>query len=132
MSTQGALMPDHTVSGARVVYKLSPSRVVINRGKNHGVKIGQVFLIYDLGEVIIDPIENTELGQLEIVRGRGRVVHLQENLATVNSIEVDKERIRVTTGAATRLTSILGPEETEKISDAPFDGVEVGDYCRPI
>ena len=131
MNTQSELMPQRTIKDARVAYKLSPSRVVINRGKDQGVSLDQVFLIYALGDVVIDPVENSELGQLEIVRGRGRVTHLQENLATVDSIEVKRERVKTLPGAG-NFASFLGPSETQTISEAPFDDVEVGDYCRPI
>ena len=53
-------------------------KVVINRGIKHDIRLGQRFLIYKLSdEEIIDPITKEPLGYLEIVKGTGKVIHLQ-------------------------------------------------------
>lgn len=64
--------------------------VVINKGFDQGVEIGQKYLVVGLGEMIIDPDTKEELGQLEIVRGRVIVTHVQQNIATAESYEYDK------------------------------------------
>lgn len=47
--------------------------IFINKGKNDGVEIGQVFLIVEIGQSL------GEFGVLASKRGRAQVVHLQEN-----------------------------------------------------
>jgi hypothetical protein len=60
-------------------------RVVINRGSESGVKMGQRFLIYGIGKEILDPVTTKSLGKLEFVRGTGKVIHLQTNMAVIES-----------------------------------------------
>lgn len=59
--------------------------LVLNKGEKDGIKVGQRFLIYSIGDEIIDPDTKESLGNLEIVKGTGRVTHLQEKVATIAS-----------------------------------------------
>src|SRR5437773_10908753 len=61
----------------------SPTRFVLAAGKEHGVDEGMEFIIYKLTEPIYDPETKESLGQLELHKGREKVVHVQEKLATV-------------------------------------------------
>ncbi|WP_146101802.1 hypothetical protein [Rhodopila globiformis] len=69
-----------------------PLEVVIDRGAQPGVQSGDRFLMFGLGPHITDPDTGKDLGQLEIVRGRGEVVHVQENLATIRTLERRRTR----------------------------------------
>jgi hypothetical protein len=69
----------------RVAHVLSDTRVVLNKGEKDGLKINQRFLIFGLRAEVLDPDTNQSLGILEEVRGTGRVIHLQERMATVES-----------------------------------------------
>lgn len=61
-------------------------KIVINAGVNKGIKIGQRFLVYALSDhEILDPDTKASLGFLEIVKGTGKVVHVQEQMATIES-----------------------------------------------
>jgi len=64
-----------------------PHEAVINQGSNAGIKVGDIFLVFGQGAVVSDPATGEPLGALEVVRGRGKVVHVQERMATVRSIE---------------------------------------------
>src|SRR5437762_2733110 len=68
-----------------VAYVADDTRVVLNRGRLDGVKIGQRFLVFGIGREIEDPRTKEKLGRLESVRGTGRVVHVQDHLATIDS-----------------------------------------------
>lgn len=61
-------------------------QVVINKGSADGIKIDDLFLIYELGEEMFDPETEDSLGKLEIVKGRGKVTHVQEKMSTIESI----------------------------------------------
>ncbi|WP_414470396.1 hypothetical protein [Methanobacterium sp. ACI-7] len=58
--------------------------VVINKGSEDGVKEGDVFVIYDEGEEIID-ITGESLGTLEIVKGKVEVDHTAERYSICSS-----------------------------------------------
>jgi hypothetical protein len=64
--------------------------VVINAGSEKGVGLGDKFLIVGLGETIKDPETNEELEQLEIVKGRGEISHVQSKIATLRSSEIEQ------------------------------------------
>ena len=75
---------------ALVVDKFS---VVINRGSEEGVKIGDRFMLYELSDEIIDPETNKAIGRLEIAKGTGQVMQVQEHISLVRS-----DRKHVVTG----------------------------------
>lgn len=118
---------------ARVVDIVDEYRVVMNRGSRDGVKVGQRFLVYGVGESeLVDPDTGENLGRLEVVRGIGNVTHVQEKVATISSTQsapLPKRIVRRTTG-------FFGPPETETIQEGaetlPFDSPTKGDYVRPI
>ena len=56
----------------KVVKLLDEYKIVINKGANDGIKVGQVFLVYKEDEELFDPDTNESLGRLEIVKGKGK------------------------------------------------------------
>ena len=75
---------------AQVVHIQDNLTVIINAGENKGVKNGQRFLIVGIGQEIYDPETKESLGMLEIIRGKAEVIHVQEKIATLKSIELLK------------------------------------------
>ncbi len=111
-------------------------KIVINRGSEHGVRKGQIFQIYTLSnEEIKDPESGESLGRLEIVRGVGKVVHIQSQMATLESTKkasgIERKIVK-----HSPLPSWFGsPTEETIIPDEkllPFDEPEIGDKVRPI
>jgi len=45
-----------SLSDFRVIKVLTEEKIVINKGRNDGVKVGQKFLIYGIGEELFDPV----------------------------------------------------------------------------
>ena len=114
-----------------------PLEVVINRGAEQGVKLGDRFLVFGDGPQIVDPDSGKDLGQLELVRGQGEVVHVQERLATIRTtvrrrtgparrITRDKSMLAVALGTSS-VTEELAPE-----TEVPFEAVRLGDHAKPI
>lgn len=113
-------------------------QLVINRGTRDGVKAGQRFLVFGYGPELSDPDTGQSLGRVEIVRGRGEVVHLQDNIATIRSVERRSE------GGGKRIIRDSSPfsaglgrthvieEEVPADREQPFRKVRVGDFARPI
>jgi hypothetical protein len=75
---------------ATVAYVMGDYKIVINRGVEQGVKVGDTYLIYAIGPEMIDPETDESLGNLEIVRGRAVVRHVQEKVSTLETIEFDE------------------------------------------
>lgn len=126
---------------AKVVKILNQFEVVINRGSEAGVSENDVFLVYALGEEVKDPDTGESLGKLEIVRGRAKVTHVQETMATLRSIETKSEpfdRKRPRLRAARDFFDLnldQSPDEyvTELVEvPAPFRNAIVGDLARRL
>jgi hypothetical protein len=129
----------------RVARVLDGYRLVLNVGRVDGVRTHHNFLVFGIGPDIIDPETGENLGALEVVRGRGKVEHLQERFCTVRSVEVRrvpglKKTIRREGGNSIR-TGLLrgfGSEPVEEVEEGmqvisqPFDNAEVGDFARKI
>ncbi|MFA5793759.1 MAG: hypothetical protein WC980_01620 [Candidatus Brocadiia bacterium] len=125
---------------ASVVGILDHSTLVINRGAMHGIKLNQRFLIYSLSaEEIKDPSTGENLGYLEIVKGTGIVIHVQEKMATIASdMEKTGEKTiirRKPVISSFDIASMFGGEqETIKIpnEEVPFNDPKIGDSAKPI
>lgn len=127
---------------AKILRVVDMKTIVIDRGTEDGVKDGDVFLVYALGEEIIDPDTKENYGKLEIVKGRAIVEHTQERMATLKSSKTvlpDKKVIyRKPIGKNLGLLSMLGnaTETREEVYGEaeilPFDRVQVGDLVKPI
>ncbi len=80
-------------------------------------------------EEIKDPNTGESLGHLEIVKGTGRVVHLQDKVATIES---DKTRSYLRKSVSP-YGSFLRDQEVIEVSElVPFDNPQVGDFVKPI
>jgi hypothetical protein len=129
-----------TNSSAVVAKIVDAYTIVINRGREHGVKEGAKFLIYGIGEEVVDPESNVSLGNLELVRGIGVVVHVQDKLSTIKSSRTQSPTptIRTIKRNSRGFNAILGygDETVEERTGDPvpvaFQGVATGDRARPI
>lgn len=75
----------------KVIKVIDDYTVVINLGsENSTIKDGDKFLIVGLGDVISDPDTGEELEQLEIIRGKANVIHIQSKISTIESFEYEK------------------------------------------
>ena len=116
--------------------------LVLNKGSNDGIKPGQRFLIYSIGEEIIDPDTQKSLGQLEIVKGTGKVTHLQPTMSTIQSdmkSPPSKAIRRIKKNdpfGLAGLSKYYGTdeviEETLPTETVPFENPERNDIAKPI
>lgn len=103
-------------------------RVVINRGAEHGVTIGQRYLILSIGEELFDPDTNESLGCVEVIKGKGEVTHVQAKISTLQTTDTHEIKRR-----STGLLAIAGLHDTvvEKEPKAFIDP-EIGDIARKL
>jgi hypothetical protein len=123
-------------------YATGPLEIVINRGSGQGVKAGDRFLVFGIGPHIADPDTGEDLGALELVRGRGEVVHVQEHLATIRTMERRRARpAKRIVREPSRHWMVAGlpgtqgnviEEELSPELEVPFDSVQLGDLAKPI
>lgn len=59
--------------------------LILNKGSREGIQKGQEYIVYKLGDRIIDPETHEDLGQWEIVRGRGEIVVVEEKYSVLES-----------------------------------------------
>lgn len=116
----------------KVVDVLSPSKVVLNCGIEDDISMGNRFLLYTLGEIIKDPDTGEELERLEIVRGKGKVTHVQQRICTVECTDQETIPVKIRRTTRTSLTIFGSPSEEEEIrrENLPFDEVQIGDFAR--
>lgn len=118
-----------------VVKVINDSKLVINKGSLNEVKPGQRFLIYSVDpEPLIDPVTNESLGYLEIVKGTGKVTHVQPNLATIESDSYSSPSKRITrnTGMFAHYDTRIVEEIDSDRDQIPFEDPLVGDLAKPI
>ena len=124
---------DKLIEG-KVLQVIDDYKVVINKGKRDGVSLYQKFLIYYLSdEDMIDEDTGENLGKIEYVIGKGRVIHLQDTMATVESVEV------TTTSKKTikKLNNVFGLANEETIIEPKeqlvgFNNCQKGFLIRSI
>lgn len=103
-------------------------RVVINKGSEDGIYIGQKFLILTIGNELFDPDTDESLGKVEIIKGKGEVSHVQPRMATLQTIETHEIRRTPALRAAFSVFSDAVVEEKPKA----FIDPEIGDIAREI
>lgn len=115
-------MSIHEKLAATVVHVIDDYKVVINRGLEQDVKVGDTYLIYAIGPDLIDPETEESLGPLEEVRGRAIVRHVQPKISTLETIDFDetpgKRKIIKRDGSSIQ-SAILGLAQREEIEEGP-------------
>lgn len=111
---------------AKIASVVDQFRVVINAGRADGVEVNQRFLIYKVGDEVVDPDTKKSLGRLEVVKGIGEVIHVQERMATLQTTEKHEIQRRPSSWNA-----LLQSIEISKEPKAFIDP-EIGDIARPI
>lgn len=104
--------------------------IVLNAGQNDGAEVGMQFVVYQLGERILDPDTEELLGQLETVKGNVEIFHVQDRLSIAKSSRFVTRRVPTT---PTSLMILRGQSETnfeDKRVRLRLEGVEVGDLAR--
>ena len=128
-----------SLSGAVVKVIKDKTQVIIDRGSVDGVEVGQRFLIYGIDdEPIIHPVTGENLGELEIVRGTGKVIHVQDRIATIESDKYSTPKTKVSTITSTHpfFNTYQSKERHEEVMEdrtlLPFEYPVVGDFAKRI
>ena len=107
---------------------IDSQKVVLNKGTQDGVSEGNKFVVFKLGEEVHDPKTGESLGILETIKGKGKVVHVQDRVCTIETYEFD---IMPAPTSIFSSSALLKEERKQKVY-RPFVDVECGDYARKI
>lgn len=114
----------------KVVKIIDDYTVIINCGYNEDIKKGTKYLIYEVGEEIFDPDTRESLGSLELVKGVGKITHIQEKMATLESVE--KEKILDEKRVNSPYGNIFGAtKEVYREVQKAFKNPKKGDLVKP-
>ena len=97
----------------------SEREIVLNKGSQDGISDGDKFVVFSLGEEIHDPKTGESLGILEEIKGKGKVIHVQERICTIQTYEFDVVKSPMVLLSANRVYR-------------EFVDVKIGDYARKI
>lgn len=116
---------------AKVIKILDEYTLVINKGSEDTVKIGDVCLVYQLdNEELIDPDTKENLGVLEIVKGFGKVIHVQEKISTIESNEF--ERKKIVQKPIMNIQKWAGERESFESERIPFKNASINDLVKKV
>ena len=117
----------------KVVSIITPYQIVLNVGSEDGTKLNDRFVVFGLGNVITDPDTGEEIERLEILRGKGKVIHVQNKICTIESTEYEEAQTRIKKSNP-YMSLVMGhTEETEVRQERKsFDDVQLGDHARKL
>jgi len=127
----------------KVARIISDTQVVLAAGSENGVEEGKEFIIFQFSDPIPDPETGESLGQLEFVKGRVVVTHVQDkvSVATTKTRQVTR-RIPPVSESASVSRLLGGYDVSETVADRlKVEGavaletdptVRVGDAVRSV
>jgi hypothetical protein len=137
-TTEAPVLSPKETFPAKVAKVIDQYKLVINKGKIDGIRESQRMLVYCLDDdEIKDPDTGKSLGFLELVRGTGKIIFVQDEFSILESDEIYQKSIfparqkfeeRISSLTKFAVTSDLLREGTLK----PFDKPQVGDLVKPI
>lgn len=107
--------------------------VLINKGYKDKVKKGQKYLIYSISdEIIIDPDTRKPIGNLEIVKGIGKVTEVEEHRAFLHSDEFETSYITIKRPKIISNEQLPEEKTVEREITKAFHDVKIGDLVKRI
>lgn len=113
----------------------------INQDSMEDINVGHNYTIVGLADEIIDPDTGESLGQLEIVKGKVRAMHVQAKLLSLTSAEYSQKKeersiVKITEKKQNAFMPII-TRETETITPGdtilrPIKNVKLGDIVAII
>jgi len=109
----------------RVVDVLDEEHIVLNAGTNFGIKVQDSFMVFAQDREVKD-INGKSLGPLEIVKGYGKISHVQETMCILTSNLLNGFKASPTPPPDGLVAALVG------IQRPNFLSVLRGDFARPV
>ena len=117
----------------KVLKILDPYRVVVDIGYQDGIKNDMKFIIYELGDEILDPDTGRVIDRLEIIKHNIKVTQIQEKFSIMRSDEYEPDFMKtlLTSGNInTKVIPLSTEEKPAKSSEKEYKKIKVGDLVR--
>lgn len=118
----------------KIVKIIDDYKLVINAGYEDGICENQKYLVYEVSdEEIFDPDTKKSLGFLELVKGTGKVTHVQEKMSTIESCVYENSSTK-TIRKNPWMGAIGDYVETtdSKKTQCPFKDVKLNDFAKQV
>ncbi|QGZ92043.1 hypothetical protein [Microcystis aeruginosa] len=129
--TETPLLSPKGTFPAKVVKVIDNYKLVMNRGEQNGIREGQRMMVYHISnEDIKDPNTGESLGFLELVKGTGRVIFVQDKISIIETDQKKTYRKRIenpSLGLRSYKSEVVESDELK-----PFENPQIGDSVRPI
>lgn len=117
---------------AKVAKVIDNYKLVINKGSEDGIREGQRMIVYNIDdEDIKDPDTGESLGYLELVRGTGKIIFIQEKISILESDMIYKS----TPNSSKSLQQLISSPVGDFLNDGqkkPFANPKIGDLVKTI
>jgi hypothetical protein len=137
--TSASTLAEKGTFPAKVAKVIDPYKLVINRGKIHGIRESQRMLVYYIDdEDIKDPDTGKSLGFLELVKGTGRIIFVEEEYSILESDRVHGKYKPIPSFPVKAITQTLTEKYMKELAEAfegklvSFDNPQVRDLVKPI
>lgn len=132
--TETPLLSPKGTFPATVAKVIDNYKLVMNRGEQNGIREGQRMMVYNISdEEIKDPHTGESLGRLELVRGTGRVIFVQDKISIIESDQKQLYRKKIDNSNPFFMAP---PSQKAEIIEyeqlKPFDNPQIGDLVKPI
>lgn len=115
----------------RVIKVLREDHLVANLGLEHGVQPGDRFVVFEVGEEIVDPESDESLGRIERVKTEVVAFHVQEKMSQLRPMEsLDPSAMSAQVLSATLASTALRGGPPRGRSRPPR--IAVGDKIRRV
>ena len=76
------------------VLSVKDKRIWVNRGDDSGMKIGDIFEVFEPGEEMIDPQTGESLGATEMEAGRAKITRVNPKVSVMDMISGDASQVK--------------------------------------
>ncbi len=83
---RGAVVASFPIKASSTIVSVSNQDIWINRGNDSGMKLGEVFEVFEPGEELIDPATGENLGSTETLIGKVKVVRINPKASVVHMV----------------------------------------------
>jgi hypothetical protein len=114
----------------KVAKVISEYEVVVNQGYSDGIEEDMEFVVYTVGDSIVDPDTGEDLGNFEHVKAKIEPEHIQEHMTIMETAETKVKKSNVGVVSSLYQSERVPKKIAERPDDAVESAVKVGDLVR--
>jgi len=114
-------MPTKTIKG-KIIRILDKRTVIINLGRERGIKESSIFYILGTPESVIDPFSKEELGRVTVTKSRVKATQVFEKFVIASTTWVNKTQTFLNKDILAAITSMEKVQGVETVSEKVDEG----------